>query len=66
MSKLGTKQKCDICGATPSTIYDAPTTDGRWAWMCPSCWRLHRRSERLGTGMGQRFVNEDNGAKLAG
>ena len=66
MSKLMAQQKCDICGRTPNTIYDAPTRSGRWAWMCGGCWIIHRRSPRLGTGMGQRWVNEAGGAKLAG
>lgn len=66
MSRLGSKQRCDICGSTPKVIYDAPTAGGRWGWMCPTCWVKHRVTPRLGTGMGQKFENINNGKKLEG
>lgn len=28
---------CDICRIVPTIIFDAPTTAGPWAYMCPSC-----------------------------
>lgn len=66
MSSLAKQQNCDICGCTPDEIYDAPTHNGRWAWMCKLCWRKNAKTWKLGTGTGQKFVNKDGGEKLAG
>ncbi|MCK5604609.1 hypothetical protein KAR91_22160 [Candidatus Pacearchaeota archaeon] len=60
------QQECNICGLTPTVIYDAPTQIGPWAWMCRDCWIKHRRSAKLGVGLGQKFVNVDGGEKLEG
>jgi len=66
MSKLLSQKKCDICQVTPTVIYDAPTTSGQWAWLCPSCWYKHRKTAKLGTGFGQKWMNEEFGDKLDG
>lgn len=36
-------------------LYDAPTTSGPWAIMTEASWKYHRRTARLGTGLGQAY-----------
>jgi hypothetical protein len=47
---------CYFCGAKAK--YDAKTIEGPWAFMCPSCFRMHTYG-RLGVGVGQRLVLPD-------
>ena len=58
-------QSCDFCKVVPKIIYDARLKSGSWAYMCPSCWKRYRASEKLGTGYGQKFSNV-TGNKLEG
>jgi hypothetical protein len=38
-------------------LYDAPTVyRGTWALMTQVSWEYHRKSARLGTGRGQKYV----------
>jgi len=32
---------CDLCGAVKDSYYDAPTSAGSWANMCPDCLKEH-------------------------
>ena len=42
---------CNLCSA--KAIWDAPTSDGRWAYMCAKCAKKHSRPAQLK--MGTRF-----------
>jgi hypothetical protein len=53
-------KKCDLCGAEPKEIYDAPTMMGPWAYMCPTCFVLSGRNYA-----GWKFENKPSGKKLA-
>jgi hypothetical protein len=47
--------ECDIChDPLPNVYYDAATTLGPWACMCPSCFTHLGRG--LGVGRGQRYA----------
>jgi hypothetical protein len=48
---------CDMCD-TPikDKFYDAVTTMGPWANMCPSCFTLGPGRGKLGTGFGQEYT----------
>lgn len=37
-------------------LYDTPTVHGPWAVMTAASWKHHRRSARLGVGLGQRYA----------
>lgn len=43
---------------------DAPTKMGPWAMMSPVSWNMFGRSVLLGTGLGQRYKKQANGAWL--
>lgn len=46
---------CDIC-SNNTARYDAKTIHGPWAYMCLDCYKQHRASEKLGTGLGQELA----------
>jgi hypothetical protein len=52
---------CDLCldhgKGEHEARYDCATVlEGKWAYLCESCWPLYRKSPLLGTGSGQRLV----------
>lgn len=50
-----------ITGKVGEVIYDAKTrVGGQWAMMTENSWRVFG-SGRLGTGLGQKYVRDDNG-----
>lgn len=53
--------KCDTCG-TPitDTFYDAATSHGPWACMCPSCFTLGPGFGKLGPGFGQQYEKQSD------
>jgi len=58
---------CDFCGKEcEKDLYDAATTWGPWATMCPDCFFKHGGS--LGTGYGQHYRKNKQGhyMKVAG
>lgn len=43
-------------------LYDASTVhNGSWALMTEASWKHHRRSAKLGTGHGQKYVCGEDG-----
>jgi len=40
---------CDFCKKEESAVYDAPTTTGAWANMCPPCYEQNKGSLLLGS-----------------
>lgn len=55
-------EACDIC-KTPidDKFYDAATSVGPWACMCPSCHTLGPGLGRLGPGKGQEYTRAADG-----
>lgn len=45
---------CDACGSTNNGIINDASIRGRWAWLCPDCFRSYRC--KLGIGNGQRYI----------
>ncbi len=45
---------CDLCGASPEVIFDAPTRGGRWGYQCERCLSVHGFGL---TGMGTKHAN---------
>lgn len=54
----------DFGVAIQEVFYDARTTLGPWAIMAPSSWEQYRVSEKLGTGIGQKYRKQDDGRFL--
>jgi len=58
MKKINVRDlpKCDFCGAPAK--YDAPTTHGSWAYMCPSCFKLYggRNAKQVGKELVEKTV----------
>lgn len=53
---------CDTCGTKiGNKFYDARTSLGPWAIMCPSCHHLGPGLGRLGTGYGQEYTKIEGG-----
>jgi hypothetical protein len=54
-------QKCDICETQiTNKFYDAKTSMGPWANMCPSCFTLGPGLGKLGSGLGQEYTKDGN------
>jgi hypothetical protein len=48
--------ECDICKASlfhAGRFYDAKTHDGRWGWLCRSCFLAYGKG--IGLGFGQEY-----------
>lgn len=60
----GDPERCDMnaCELTV-TFFDAATHSGRWANMCPECFRVYGRGQ-LGQGLGQKYERQDDGRWL--
>jgi hypothetical protein len=59
--------KCDLCPRPLTTLfYDARTRDGRWGFLCHTCFRS--KGTGLGNGQGQKYRKRDDGkfVKVAG
>lgn len=58
---------CDICKEDfEGTMFDTPVNYlGRRAWgnVCDLCWHLYS-SQKLGTGLGQKYVKQPDGRWL--
>ncbi len=54
--------QCDICHEEcEEHLYDAKTSDGSWAVMCTSCWRVHGNPGLLlGLGFGQKYERREH------
>lgn len=58
-------EKCDTCGAPIKKVFfDAATSRGSWANMCPKCQAFGPGMDRLGPGRGQRFTLQEDGRWL--
>jgi len=54
--------RCETCEAPiKSVFYDAKTTMGPWACMCPSCFTFGPGINKLGLGLGQKYTKRSNG-----
>ena len=58
-------EKCDTCD-TPieNKFYDAKTSMGPWACMCPSCFTLGPGLGKLGQSMGQEYTKTSEDGKI--
>lgn len=56
---------CDTCQIKiTNKFYDAKTSNGPWACMCPSCQTLGPGIGRTGTGLGQEYTKQKSGEWL--
>lgn len=63
----GSPRECDLCERAISfRFYDAKTSLGPWANMCPTCFKV--AGVGLGTGLGQLYERQTEGryCKIAG
>lgn len=52
---------CETCHAPiKKKFYDAKTSLGPWACMCPTCFNLGPGIGKLGTGLGQEYTQQGN------
>ena len=59
-------EKCDMCEARITEVfYDAATTTGMWANMCPFCFTFGPGAGVLGAGAGQKYEKQASGEFLA-
>ena len=61
------QRTCDFCGKEGlKTLIDGKTIYGPWGVMCDVCFRI--KGVGLGTGRGQRYVDDGKGSliKIAG
>lgn len=58
----------DFSSPYKGVMYDARTKHGPWACMTEQSWAKHRVDDRLGTGIGQKYVEQADGKwlKVAG
>lgn len=49
--------QCDFCHS--KARYDAKTINGTWAYMCFFHWKEYAASKKLGLGIGQNLITED-------
>jgi hypothetical protein len=59
-----TLPNCDICQTPESAVYDAPTKQGPWANMCPTCLEKHGRGDYKNIGI--KFELRDQSKKGIG
>lgn len=60
----GAPTHCDTCGAPIREVfYDAATSLGAWANMCPSCHHFGPGLGKLGTGQGQEYTHNPKDGK---
>ncbi len=53
---------CETCdGPIRDKFYDAKTTHGPWACMCPMCFHFGPGVGRIGTGLGQEYTKSSDG-----
>lgn len=58
----GNPTNCDTCDAPiEKRFYDANTTLGAWATMCPTCFTLGPGCGKLGSGFGQQYDLQKSG-----
>ena len=58
-------KKCETCDTKiTDTFYDAKTSYGPWACMCPSCFMLGPGLAKLGKGLGQEYKKEVKSGKI--
>ena len=58
---------CDTCDMEiTNKFYDAKTSEGPWANMCPTCFNFGPGLGRLGTGLGQEYTQQANKFKKTG
>lgn len=56
---------CDVCGtAFDKVFYDAKTSQGPWACMCPTCQTFGPGLGKVGLGVGQKYELQENGRWL--
>lgn len=49
------KHKCEVCRLATDIIYNAKSRSGPWGWFCHIHWLANRASDKLGTGLGQKY-----------
>jgi len=55
-------EKCDTCpNKIDKVFFDAKTTYGPWACMCPTCQVLGPGLNKVGTGYGQKYEKQRDG-----